>query len=110
MPGDGVQAWCLLNSLFIIIKRTRIYGAFSPNMFALRVWVGFGASWRGEPLFLNSSFMFGRTHSSYLEGHIAAYSEGRNQVYIASFSAQATHELVLTSSAMKTTGFKSLLS
>ena len=43
---------------------TRIFGAFGPIMFALRVWVGFGASWRSETLFLNSSFMFGRTHGS----------------------------------------------
>ena len=42
---------------------TRIFGAFGPIMFALWVLVGFEASWRGgEPLFFNSSFMFGRTH------------------------------------------------
>jgi hypothetical protein len=30
------------------------------------VWVGFGASWRGESLFFNSSFMFERTHTGCL--------------------------------------------
>ena len=58
------------------IFETRIFGAFGPIMFALWVWVGFGASWKGEPLFLNSSFMFGRTQSLCLEGHMAACSEG----------------------------------
>ena len=53
------------------ICATRIFGAFGPIMFNLWVWVGFRASWRGEPLFLNSSFMFGRTHISCLEGHIS---------------------------------------
>ena len=51
-------------------------GAYAAHMFALWVWVGFGASWRGESLFLNSSFMFGTTHISCLEGHMAACSEG----------------------------------
>ena len=43
---------------------TRIFGAYGPIMFALWVWVGFEASWRGGPLIenCNSSFMFGRTH------------------------------------------------
>ena len=30
------------------LKLTRIFGAFGPIMFALRVWVGFRASRRGE--------------------------------------------------------------
>ena len=38
-------------------------------------WVGFGASWSREPLFLNSSFMFGRTHNLCLEDHMAAHSK-----------------------------------
>ena len=29
---------------------TCIFGAYGPIMFALRVWIGFGASWRGGPL------------------------------------------------------------
>ena len=62
--------------LATLFYTTRIFGAFGPIMFDLQVWVGFRASWRGEPLFLNSSFMFGRTHSSCLEGHMAACSEG----------------------------------
>jgi len=46
---------------------TRIFGAYGPIMFALRVWVGFGASWKDgtflrKAVFFNSSFMFGRTH------------------------------------------------
>ena len=31
-----------------VFTKTRIFGAYGPIMFALRVWVGFGASWRGE--------------------------------------------------------------
>ena len=37
--------------------RTRIFGAYGPIMFALRVWVGFGAGWRGGPLCENCSFL-----------------------------------------------------
>ena len=62
--------------MFNQILIARIFGAFGLIMFALWVWVGFGASWRGESLFLNSSFMLGKTHSSCLEGHMAACSEG----------------------------------
>ena len=54
---------------------------FDHIMFALRVWVVSRASWRGEPLFLNSRFMFGRTHSSCLEGHMAACLEGHFSEY-----------------------------
>ena len=58
------------------------------HIWGLRVWVGFEASWRGEPLFLSSSwraeplflsssFMFGRTHSSCSEGHFVSIVFGR---------------------------------
>ena len=40
-----------------IISKTRIFGAYGPIMFALRVWVGSGASWRGGPLYENCSFL-----------------------------------------------------
>ena len=35
---------------------TRIFGAYGPIMFALQVWEGFRASWRGGPLCENCSF------------------------------------------------------
>ena len=41
----------------ISIIYTRIFGAYGPIMFALRVWVGFGASWRGGPLRENCIFL-----------------------------------------------------
>ena len=39
------------------IKETRIFGAYGPIMFALWVWVDFGASWKGGPLCENCSFL-----------------------------------------------------
>ena len=36
---------------------TRIFGAYGPIMFALQVWEGFRASWRGGPLSENCSFL-----------------------------------------------------
>ena len=53
---------------FTLILITRIFGAYGPIMFALRVWVGFRASWKGgrTAIFFqfqfNYSFMFRRTH------------------------------------------------
>ena len=72
----------LKNLAFCQFDFTRILGAFGPIMFALRKWVGFGDSWRGEPLFLNSSFMFGRTHSSCSEGHFLSIVFGNTLPYV----------------------------
>ena len=58
--------------MVVYFFQTRIFGAYSPSMFVLWVYVGFGASWRGGILcescsFVNSSalgdhkYMFGRT-------------------------------------------------
>ena len=39
------------------ILLTRIFGAYGLIRFALQVWVGFRASWRGRPLCENCSFL-----------------------------------------------------
>ena len=64
--------------LRIIVSYWHIWGLWahyvSPS--GTQVWVGFEASWRGEPLVINSSLMYRRTQSSCTEGHMAASSEG----------------------------------
>ena len=80
-----------------LFRITRIFGAYSPIMLALRVWVGFIASWRGATLFKKSSFVSipascSEGHFEYcvrkdtfwalcLEGHIELCSEGHFSEY-----------------------------
>ena len=60
--------------LWLLFNKTRIFGAYGPIMLALRVWVGFRASWRGGTFFKKSSFV--SISASCSEGHLALCSEG----------------------------------
>ena len=56
---------------YVKFIQTRIFGAYGPIMFALRVWVGFGASWRGGILsesysFVNSSVLGDHKYPDYM--------------------------------------------
>ena len=67
------QSWI---SGLLGVKRildTRIFRAYGPIMFALRVWVGFEASPSVGTEFM---FQFQITSNSCSEGHIASYLEG----------------------------------
>jgi hypothetical protein len=55
------------------IINTRIFGAFGPFMFALRVWLGFGGV---NPYFLIPTSCLEGCMAVCSEGHMAACSEG----------------------------------
>ena len=57
------------------ILLTRIFGAYGLIRFALQVWVGFRASWRGGTLSKKSSFV--SIPASCSEGHFVSIVFGR---------------------------------
>ena len=70
---NGMKCFCLF-LCFDSLSRFKgmCYSHFGNSHIWVLVRVGCGASWRGEPIFLNYNFMFRRIHSSCLEGHMAS--------------------------------------